>query len=89
MLKTPVNTAFLYEWGSRGREFESLHPDQRKSRKRRVFGAFAMVVYLLENGVQNAEMPVNTGKFHSIANTTANYFKAAMIFLNASSSADW
>ena len=28
--KTPVNTAILYEWGSRGREFKSLHPDQKK-----------------------------------------------------------
>jgi hypothetical protein len=29
-LNAPVNTGFLLEWGSRGREFKSLHPDHKK-----------------------------------------------------------
>ena len=31
------------EWGSRGRRFESSHPDQKKPRKHGVFEAFAFV----------------------------------------------
>ena len=70
--KPPVNTAFVHEWGSRGRRFESSHPDQKKSRKRRVFGTFHVLISHHIFYRSNPKIACNLGKSRSVANTTAN-----------------
>ena len=59
--KTPVNTRFSFEWGSRGRRFESSHPDH-KSPENTAFSGLSHFLEIAKNGI----------KWHSTNNITNN-----------------